>query len=290
MRNRIKGSAVIALLLILTPAPGVLANTSEEPVVEDSTEQPVSEESTEQQEYEGTTEESVEGNNTSEAPSNEYVPPQNEQSQNNQPQYEETTEAPYQSYEEPQKEFNGEQTAEETVEVFTEEVTVETTEETTAEPSEEVFTEPETVEERTEVTINQKAVDEFSITGRVVADDADVKDVTITLSGGKKDEAATDENGGFSFEGVPPGEYELHVEIPEGYTAEKETMSLNVEDRSKQGITFIMEEKPAEESVKTDERVMSEADESSNNMPIILVGAVLLAIVAILFAARALRK
>lgn len=284
MGNIIKRSALVLLLLVLVPAHGISANTEEAPAVEESAEQPVSEESTEQQGYEESAEESVEGNNdTTEESSNEYVPPQNEQ-----PQYEETTEAPYESYEEPAEEFYyEEETAEETVEEWTEEVT----EEATETPTEEVTAEPETVEEPADVTINQAAVEEFSIAGKVTADDAGLEDVTVVLLGEKEDEVTTDENGEFSFTEVPSGEYGLQVEAPEGYTAEKETLSLTVDDRGKRGVTFVMEEAPTEESIETDDQVMSDQDtEPTNNMTVILVGVVLLAIIAILFIVKALRR
>lgn len=301
MRNTVKRSAVIALLLILLPVPEVLANTTEETSVEESTErsvnenspeQPVNEESTTQQRFEETTEASEEGeDNATEEPANEYVPPQNEQ-----PQYEEPTETPYQSYEESTEEFyyeeeTEEQTVDEWTEEITEEITEEMTEEVTEEPTEEVYVEPETVEEPAEVTINQAEVDGFSIAGEVTANDVGLEGVTVSLAGDKKEEISTDENGKFSFEDVPPGDYELQVAAPEGYTVEKETLSLIVEDRGKRGINFIMEEVPAEKSIETDEQVMADQDEeSSNNMAIILVGVVLLSIVAILFIVRALRK
>ncbi|SFK73166.1 carboxypeptidase regulatory-like domain-containing protein [Salinicoccus halodurans] len=292
MRNTIKRSAVIALLLILLPVPGVAANTAEETSIEESAEQQTTEESTEQQISEETTEEateeSVEENyNKTEEPADEYVPPQNEQ-----PQYEQTTEEPYQSYEESTEEFYyEEETAEQKVEEWTEEVTEEVTEEITEEPTEESYVEPETVEETTEVTINKAEVDEFSIAGKVLSDDAGLEAVTVTLTGDKKDEVTTDENGNFSFTEVPSGEYELQVETPEGYTAEKEMLSLSVEDRGKRGITFVLEETPAEESIETDDQVMADQDGgSSNNLTVILVGVILLALVAILFIVRALRR
>src|SRR5699024_1665765 len=179
---------------------------------------------------------------------------------------------------------------EETVEEDTEEVTEEVTEEQTADPGEEVYTELETAEEPAEVTINHEEAETFSITGEVVEGDTGMEDITVILSGDGEKEAETDENGGFSFKKMPPGDYELQMEVPDGYTAEKETMSLNVEDRSKQGITFLMEETPAEESVETDDQVMADQDGvSSNNLTVILVGVILLALVAILFIVRALR-
>lgn len=292
MINFIKRSAVIVLLLIVFPLPRVLANTAENPSVEESEEQPIIEESTEQQGDEESTEESAEGNNrTTEESPNEYVPPQNQQ-----PQYEETTEVPYQSYEEPTEEFYyEEETAEKTGEEWTEEVTVEVTEEVTEAPTEEMTqeetAESETVEENSEVTINQEAAEAFSIAGNAVVDDTGLEGLAVTLSGAKEDEATTDENGEFSFKKVPPGEYELQVEVPEGYTAEKETMTLTVEDRGKRGITFVMEEKTAEESIENDEQVMSNQDDApSTNLAVILVGVMLLSIIGVLFLAKALRK
>ncbi len=307
MINIIKRSAVAALLLIMIPFSGVLADTAETPSAEESSEQPVFEESAEQEGYEESTEASVEDYNETteeeviEESPDEYVPPQNDQ-----PQYEETTEAPYQSYEEPTEEFNyEEETAEETEEEWTEEPNVEVTEEVTEAPAEEmteeVTAEPveemieeetaEPVDEPADVTINQAAVDEFSIAGEVVSDSGGVEGVTVTLSGDKDDETKSDVNGEFSFNKVPAGEYELHVEMPEGYTAEKETHALTLEDRGKRGITFVMEEQPGEEQIETDDQIKADKDvDSSNNMPIILVGVVLLAAVLILFLVKALKR
>src|SRR5699024_5634210 len=226
-------------LLLFVPAHGISANTEEDPPVEESPEQPAIEESAEQS------------------------------------QYEETAEDPYQSYEEPAGEYyeepSGEQPIEETVEEYTEEVTEEVTEEQTAEPGEEVYTELETAEEPAEVTINHEEAETFSITGEVVEGDTGMEDITVILSGDGEKEAGTDENAGVSITKMPPGDYELQMEVPDGYTAEKETMPLNVEDRSKQGITFLMEETPAEESVETDDQVMADQDGgSSNNLTVIL--------------------
>ncbi|HIW12764.1 MAG TPA: carboxypeptidase regulatory-like domain-containing protein [Candidatus Salinicoccus stercoripullorum] len=291
MRNIIKKwSAVALLLLVLIPAHGISANTEEEPTVEESAEQPSVEESTEQPQDEESTEEPENNySNTEEEYPEDSIPPQNEQ-----PRYEEPVEDFYQSYEEPAGEYyeepSAEQTAEETVEEYTEEVTEEAPEEQTAEPEEEAYAEPETTEEPAEVTINHKEAEVFSITGEVVEGDTGMENVTVILSGDGEKEAATDENGTFSFKEMPPGDYELQMEVPDGYTAKKEKASLTIEDRGKRGITFVLEEAPVEEGVETHDRVMSGADESPNNMPLIVTGAVLLVLMLILFAVKALRK
>src|SRR5699024_4877841 len=116
---------------------------------------------------------------------------------------------------------SAEQTAEERIEKYTGEVTEQAPEEQTAEPEEEAYAEPETTEEPAEVTINHKEAEVFSITGEVVEGDTGMENVTVILSGDGEKEAATDENGTFSFKEMPPGDYELQMEVPDGYTAKK---------------------------------------------------------------------
>src|SRR5699024_5991732 len=184
----------------------------EQPSVEETTEQPQDEESTEEPEnnYSNTEEEYPE----------DSIPSQHEQ-----PRYEERVEDFYQSYEEAAGEDYEEpsalQTAEETVEEYTEGVTEEAPEEQTAEPEEEAYAEPETTEEAAEVTSNHKEAEVFSITGEVVEGDTGMENVTGTLPGDGEKEAATDESGTFSVKEMPPGDYELQMEVPDGYTAKK---------------------------------------------------------------------
>ncbi|WP_017547388.1 carboxypeptidase-like regulatory domain-containing protein [Salinicoccus carnicancri] len=303
MENIIRRSAAVLLLLLLVPAHGIFANTEDDSEVEESAEQPSIEDSTEESQYEGSTEESIEQsqydesteepensyNNAEEEYSEEYTPPQNEQSRS-----EDTAEDSYQSYEEPTVEYyeepSGEQPIEETVEEYYEEPTQEVTEEQIDESGEEVYAEPETAEEPAEVTINHEEMEAFSITGEVVEGDTGMENVTVLLSGDGEKEAVTDENGRFSFKKMPPGDYELKMEVPDGYTAETEKISLAIEDRGKRGVTFVLEEAPAEESVETGERVMSDADGSMVNMSLIVTGAVLLVFMLILLVIKALRK
>ena len=140
------------------------------------------------------------------------------------------------------------------------------------------------------MTINHKEVETFAITGEVVEGDTGMDGVAVVLSGDKEQKATTDENGRFLFKKIPPGDYELKMEVPDGYTAETEKISLAIEGRGKRGVTFVLEEAPAEESVETGERVMSDADGSLDNMTLIVTGAVLLVLVLILIVIKALRK
>ena len=287
MRNIIKWLTLVSVCLILVPGLTVSAVTNEtsfedsdEPVEENS--QELSEESS--QEF-----------------TNENVPPQNEQ-----PQYEETTEEPYTYYEETTEEYYYEPAEEETVEEYTEEVTEEYTEEYTEEITEEVT--EETVEEMTEeesrnIVINQEETQSFSVTGEVLKDDEGVEDVTVELTGDSGAQAATGEDGTFEFTGVSPGEYTLQIDVPEDYTAQQASFDITVEDRGKRGITFVLADAPVEESVEPTGEDSSEtveasnqikADQNENNenmtMSLILAGAVLVALVVMIIFIRSLRK
>ncbi|WP_020007078.1 carboxypeptidase-like regulatory domain-containing protein [Salinicoccus albus] len=276
MRNIIKWLTLVSVCLILVPGLTVSAVTNEtsfedsdEPVEENS--QELSEESS--QEF-----------------TNENVPPQNEQPQYEETTeepytyyeetteepytyYEETTEEPYTYYEETTEEYYYEPAEEETVEVNTEESTEEVTEEYTEEYTEEITEEvtEETVEEMTEeesrdIVINQEETQSFSVTGEVLKDNEGVEDVTVALTGDAKDQAATGEDGTFEFTGVSPGEYTLQIDVPEDYTAQQSSFDITVEDRGKRGITFVLADAPVEESVEPTGEDNSETVEASNQI------------------------
>ena len=294
MRNIIKWLTLVLVCLVLVPGLTVSAVTNEtssedldEPVEENS--QELSEESS--QEF-----------------TNENVPAQNEQPQYEETTeepytyYEETTEEPYTYYEETTEEYYYEPAEEETVEEYTEEVTEEYTEEITEEVTEETVEEM-TEEESRNIVINQEETQSFSVTGEVLKDDEGVEDVTVELTGDSGAQAATGEDGTFEFTGVSPGEYTLQIDVPEDYTAQQASFDITVEDRGKRGITFVLADAPVEESVEPTGEDSSEtveasnqikADQNENNenmtMSLILAGAVLVALVIMIIFIRSLRK
>lgn len=188
MQKIFRYTLMAVIFLMLLPASAAYANTTEEETVE---------ESEEQQERRTSAEEMTE------EPTYEFIPPRDQQ-----PEYESTTEEPYQYYEETTEDYyeSVEPSVEETVELPTEEVTEEITEEPLPEPTEEAFVEPETVEEPREVRINQAEAGDFSIRGKVVSDDKGLEGTIVKLTGDKADSVETDEDGNFVFSEVPSGE------------------------------------------------------------------------------------
>lgn len=65
----------------------------------------------------------------------------------------------------------------------------------------------------------------------MVSDDKGLEGTIVKLTGDKADSVETDEDGNFVFSEVPSGEYDIQVEVPEGYSAEQDTFSVTVEDR-----------------------------------------------------------
>lgn len=149
------------------------------------------------------------------------------------------------------------------------------------EPVEEEPVIEEPVEPEPSVDVNTLNSEAFSISGEVVDEDGGgIKDIELILSGESFDEqsAVTDEEGGFLFEEVPSGNYQIEIKPTEDYEVSESTVELEVTDRSKRGLEISLtsaEEEAVEkesEPVKTDEDVMAAETGSLSSMDWTLIG------------------
>lgn len=134
----------------------------------------------------------------------------------------------------------------------------------------EVYEEPEPAEDP-EIQINQVETTEVEVSGKVVDEENEpIENARLILQ--DEEEAAleeeTDENGSFSFQEVPSGEYKLTVEEAEGYEIDEESeKSFEVGNRNKSGLTFTLTT-IEEEAVSQPNEVEAEdvASPSSGNL------------------------
>lgn len=156
------------------------------------------------------------------------------------------------------------------------------------EPIEEVPVIEEPVEiEEPEPSVDVHTLDSevFSISGEAVDEGAEgIEGIELILSGEPFDEQSvtTDEDGGFLFEEVPSGDYQIEIKPTEDYEVSESTVELEVTDRSKRGLeinlTGAEEEAPVEEEpepsepVETEEDVMAAETGSLSSMDWTLIG------------------
>lgn len=140
----------------------------------------------------------------------------------------------------------------------------------------------ETAEPEPSVDVNTLDSEAFSISGEAVDEEgAAISDIELILSGESVEEESvtTDEDGGFIFEEVPSGNYQIEIKPTEDYEVLESTMELEVTDRSKRGLeinlTEVEEEEVVEadtEPVETDEDVMAAETGALSSMDWTLIG------------------
>lgn len=95
-----------------------------------------------------------------------------------------------------------------------------------------------TVEGGSVITIALTALDTETITGCITYEDGTAaSDITVTLSGYTESSTATDEEGAYSFEIYSGQDYEISVEVPEGY---EEISAISVSDDADYDITLVL--------------------------------------------------
>ncbi|MCD2137694.1 carboxypeptidase-like regulatory domain-containing protein [Salinicoccus halitifaciens] len=163
-----------------------------------------------------------------------------------------------------------------------------------------VVEEPAEEDEPRVVNVDILPVEAFSIEGTVMDDEnLGVGGVELTLTGDGFEEQTieSEEDGSFSFEDIPSGQYEIEVEAAE-YEVAEAPEEIELTDRSKRGLRIALasaEEEVTEEedeAVETEEVVLSEeaAGFTSMDWTLIITGTVFILISLFVFILKKLRN
>lgn len=199
-----------------------------------------------------------------------------------------------------------EEVSEEEEEIYNEEpVEPEPEPELEPEPEEpvEVYEDPEPEpqqEEEKEIEINQVETEYVQVSGRVTdVEDEPIDDIKLFLNSEDVSlEAETNEDGNFTFEEVPSGNYELAIVEAEGYQIDEESVkTFEVGSRNKSGLMFTLETDEEDEEVvsppsrveATDGTASSPNSLSPMDWTLISIGAIFLLTGIVIFILKRLR-